>query len=502
MHTLMTNSLNFNDFFSSLYTVNVRCTQTDLIIRYSPRNFFQGRIYAENHPECGVTGSTHGPTFLNMQIGTEPSEQKCGISRAFDYESANRTLIFVYIIIQQNPLVQMQSDRYIKVGCISQFNRIGSSTMPDVSLETSVAFNGKDYDGTGSLVIDKNFECPKLNIYIVDPFTDEVIKEARIGQILKFVIAMESQFDHYDLRAINLTASSEFDRLELINPSGCPVSPSIFPALQPEKTFTSRRLSTKFKAFKFATSPQVKFTVIIQFCHGNCIPINCGYGIISYGRKKRDTNAAIVNKSPSPALDKIIFPDETTSASPLDPIKFPEPPSPERLIGVRTDTFGNPQGVQQYFGGLKDNENEVPVEEDVITIPLDVILNVLEPDASDGSDRFVVGENDQILVGSLCKWIKKCFNKKNSKCFFSASSSSNFCLDESLIIAIIIFWLIFQVLIILGCCIMIQRYRKMSVYDDDRSSFNNSSGLFYPDSLDNRHVRWADQRSIHDTYFQ
>lgn len=41
----------------------------------------------------------------------------------------------------------------------------------------------------------------------------------------------------------------------------------------------------------------------------------------------------------------------------------------------------------------------------------------------------------------------------------------------------------------------------MSEYDDDRS-INNSSGLFYPDSLDNRHVRWADQRSIHDTYFQ
>jgi hypothetical protein len=49
---------------------------------------------------------------------------------------------------------------------------------------------------------------------------------------------------------------------------------------------------------------------------------------------------------------------------------------------------------------------------------------------------------------------------------------------------------------------MVQRYRKMSSYDDDRSSINNS-GLFYADSLENnRHVRWADQRSIHDTYFQ
>lgn len=386
----------------------MRCTQTDMIIRYSPRNFFQGRIYTENHPEeCGVSGSSHGPSFLQLPIGTPASEQKCGISRAFDFESPNRTLIFAYIIIQQNPLVQMQSDRYIKVGCISQFNRIVSPSMPDVSLETSMAFNGKDYDGTGSLVIDKNFECPKLNIFILDPFTDEIIKEARIGQILKFVISMDS--DHYDLRAINLTATSEYDRLELINAFGCPVNPSIFPALQPEKAFASRRLVTKFKAFKFATSAQVKFTVIIQFCHGDCVPINCGYGIISHGRKKRDTSTAIVNKSPLKPLEKIIFPDETSSTTPapLEPVKFPEPPSPEKLIGVRMDSFGNPQGVQQYFGGIRDNDNEVPDDEisksDVITIPLDITLKVLEPDAADGNDRFIIGENDQILVGSLCK---------------------------------------------------------------------------------------------------
>lgn len=49
-------------------------------------------------------------------------------------------------------------------------------------------------------------------------------------------------------------------------------------------------------------------------------------------------------------------------------------------------------------------------------------------------------------------------------------------------------------LIIVGCCIMMQRYRKMD--NDDTRSFNNS------DSLENRHVRWADQRSLHDNYFQ
>jgi hypothetical protein len=363
-----------------------------MIVRYNPRNYFQGRIYAENHPEdCAVAGSNHGPTFLTLPV----DPQRCGVNRAFDFESPNRTLIYVYIIIQQNPLVQMQSDRYIKVGCISYIK-----SMSDISLETSMAFNKKDFEGEGTLVIDRGFECPILNIYIVDPLTERLITEARIGQTLKFIISMESHFEHYDFRAINLTATSPYDHLDLINSYGCPIDNAIFPALQPEKTKNSRRLMTKFKAFKFANSPQIKFNVVIQFCYQNCILKNCGYGIVSQGRKKRQLSAEIVNKSPTqPQLDRIIFPDEST-ASPsttLEPVKFPEPP--QKLVNIRTDTFGNPLGIQQYFG----NENELPNNDmsknKIVTVPLDIILNVIETSTDDGG--YVIGENDQILVGSL-----------------------------------------------------------------------------------------------------
>jgi hypothetical protein len=132
-------------------TVNVRCTQNEMIIRYQPRQYFQGRIYTENHAdECGTIGSNFGPTFLTLPLGSSVKEQRCGIHRAFDYETPNRTLVFTYIIIQTNPLVMMQSDRYIKVGCISRFNRTSGSGLPDyVSLETSMEFNNKNYDGMG-----------------------------------------------------------------------------------------------------------------------------------------------------------------------------------------------------------------------------------------------------------------------------------------------------------------------------------------------------------------
>lgn len=399
-------------------TVNVRCTHTEMIIRYNPRNYFQGRMYAENHPEdCAVAGSNHGPTFLTLPI--DLVNQRCGINRAFDYESPNRTLIYVYIIIQQNPLVQMQSDRYIKVGCIANSIRI-----PEISLETSMAFNKNAFEGKlllyfrnisllsispigdGTLVIDRSFEYPMLNIYIVDPLTDEILKEARIGQMLKFIISKETNFDNYDIRAINLTASSGQEHLELINQHGCPINPTIFPALQPEKTEIYRRLVTKFKAFKFVSSPKIKFSVAIQFCYENCAPRNCGNGIISEGRKKRESSAGIVNKSPSPLLDRIIFPDESTalplkSSPTLEPIKFPE--TPEKLVSIRTDTLGNPQGIQQYFGNENDfPNNEIP-KTNIVAVPLDITLNILEPKFNDDDTRFVFGENDQILVGNLGK---------------------------------------------------------------------------------------------------
>jgi hypothetical protein len=35
----------------------------------------------------------------------------------------------------------------------------------------------------------------------------------------------------------------------------------------------------------------------------------------------------------------------------------------------------------------------------IVTVPLDIILNVIETSTDDGG--YVIGENDQILVGSL-----------------------------------------------------------------------------------------------------
>lgn len=437
-----------------------------MIIRYQPRQYFQGRIYTDHHAdECGTSGSHFGPTFLTLPLGSSTKEQRCGVHRAFDFETPNRTLIFTYIIIQNNPLVMMQSDRYIKVGCISRYSRTGGSGVPDtVSLEASVDFSGnKDYEGFGSLVIDDGGDIPHLSMYILDPVEDVPIKEAKIGQVLKFVISMDSQINDFDLRAINLTATTDLDNsLELIGSTGCPKNAAIFPAFQHETTPTAKRLVTKFKAFKFASSTQIRFNVMIQFCHKTCKPFNCGYGIVSYGKKRRRRAAKPLDVIESSTFGKISFPGEvnvvesrddssnsmnndaesindevevflpttlTTKVQPTTisssksepaatesteksipgPIKFPGPVSFERIVqpsvGIRLDNFGNPQGIQQYLtdgSRVADNEVTESRSEKIVTIPLDITINIFDSGLyENGTDRLIVGDNDKINVAGL-----------------------------------------------------------------------------------------------------
>lgn len=403
-----------------------------MMITYKPRQYFQGRLYADKHSdECGVSGSNYGPTILNLPIGSQIKESRCGIHRAFDYEYPNRTLIFTHIIIQNNPLVQMQGDRYIKIGCISSMNRSSNGGLPDfISLEASVAFNGhKDYEGVGSLVFDSAGDLPKVSVFIVDASDDQPIRDAKIGQLLKLVISLDSKTDIYDFRAINLTASSETDRLDLIGSSGCPMNLGIFSELQKEQKGSSRQIYTKFKAFKFSSSTQMKFNVMIQFCYKICMPTNCGYNVVSNGRKRRNIEQRKGGIVTPPVINPIRFPDdpelriETTTAAPLKPIIFPGPVENNRhlfeyaLEEVQSEKVKK-QGVEHYFGEIKqsiedqnDQENEVQVKEldpkinevkmsDILTIPLGITLNIVEAEIN-GTDRLVVGENDQLWVAGF-----------------------------------------------------------------------------------------------------
>ena len=69
-------------------------------------------------------------------------------------------------------------------------------------------------------------------------------------------------------------------------------------------------------------------------------------------------------------------------------------------------------------------------------------------------------------------------------------------MDQSLLVAVLIFWTIFQVIILFGCCILVRKYKRYVDVEDDRSSLQRIDHNLYPDDdILDRRVRWADQTS-------
>lgn len=79
----------------------------------------------------------------------------------------------------------------------------------------------------------------------------------------------------YDIWASHLVAMTERndESIFLLDDHGCPTNLNVFPALRKIVTNTTRRLVANFQAFKFAASPVVRFSVLVQFCQRECPPV-------------------------------------------------------------------------------------------------------------------------------------------------------------------------------------------------------------------------------------
>lgn len=78
--------------------------------------------------------------------------------------------------------------------------------------------------------------------------------------------------DSFDISAghlIAMTPNSE-DSILLLDDRGCPTNVNVFPALTKTSENSVKRLSAVFQAFKFSTSPIIRFSVMVMFCQYEC----------------------------------------------------------------------------------------------------------------------------------------------------------------------------------------------------------------------------------------
>ncbi|XP_057669969.1 uncharacterized protein LOC130902128 [Diorhabda carinulata] len=95
------------------------------------------------------------------------------------------------------------------------------------------------------------------------------------------------------------------------------------------------------------------------------------------------------------------------------------------------------------------------------------------------SDRLVIGDNKILVAGY-------------------DFATNEVCLDYSLVIALIILWILVQLFFIIGCIVLVRRYKRYYQHECTRQSLEELHKNFGlgTSNLDNRRVHWADNENI------
>ncbi|KAH8251861.1 hypothetical protein KR038_009828 [Drosophila bunnanda] len=443
--------------------VRVFCTREEMSIRYNPKDWFVGKMYASMHSkDCLARGTGNGSVLLSLQIGSEVKENRCGILRAYEMTQAyQRTFISALVVIQNNPNVQTQGDRLIKVGCIQSnaTTSLGVSVRDSsvdatehvpsaIALESSLEYAEHMFPHEGVVLYNSSsgpYPQPTISLQIVDLSHQHETNDVQIGQNLELQIVAEYSQDQMaehlelqlaplpDFRATSLVAktSDNENYVLLIDERGCPTDASVFPALERVHSATRSMLRARFHAFKFSGTSNVSFDVKIRFCVERCSPSNCASG--SWQRKRRQASTNQSERRPEELrVQNPVYISTVMDVAPQEPGK------------------ANGTGVQEE-------------------LPLNYNIRVHGPDQSN-ANSYMYGERGVLLIAGIDDQLHL----------------DNVCINQSLLIALFIFWLICQVALLFGCGMVLQRYRRLAKLEDERRRLHE-------EYLEARRVHWADQ---------
>ena len=243
------------------------------------------------------------------------------------------------VVVQHHPVLQRRGDKAVQLYCYFTTQDKLVTNSYDVLADT---VDGGIGISTPSTVVNATAASPGVRLRIVTENGEE-ISGTRLGERLVLTIELD-QDSLFGIFAKNLRAISgdNVDSIQLLDDRGCPSDPTIFGGLA--KLENSNNLRGTFEAFKFSESSVVRFEVSVQFCVGDCKPVDCGNGIQSYGRRRREAGA-MATAAP--------YPD--TSSATLPTINNQLQPFASKLV------YDSSLG-QEVIEGVSDLSKEIYVE--------------------------------------------------------------------------------------------------------------------------------------------
>lgn len=490
--------------------VNVVCDGDTMIVRYLPEQYFVGKLYvkAASRKNCSQQ-STDDLGLLRIPIGNETRENSCGIVRAYQLTTTttspapppayNRTLISATIVIQNHPSVQSQGDRLIKVGCIINGSDQGSgadrqSKVLDV-VEAEIQVAGLDVPIIGPRAL-------RPTVQLVDLDNNIESKVVEVGQNLQLRVFYADDRG-YDLEVVNLKASSpNGQELYLLDYKGCPVDEGLFPEMIFTDIGGAFTLVGQFVAFKFAESAYVDLSMTVRSCYKTCPVRNCkrlqkrqAIGPVVFPEANVDSSSTL---SPvSFPLPTIVFPNNTNKYM-MDKQLVDEegagPPeslhnSIENVVYQRViSSFDEP--FDEKIRKLADTNN-VEIKElfrnfsKIIEYPITMRIQVYSSSANDNlsPESLIYGENSFPLDQE-----EETIDENTTR----TQTSNTICVDQTFILCLLLFFGILVVVLVIGCALMLFRYKRKLQLEEDRNSLQRFQYGFEPfDSL-SRRVHWAD----------
>ncbi|XP_037298105.1 uncharacterized protein LOC115445400 isoform X2 [Manduca sexta] len=270
--------------------ISVECQGTELLVTYRPRGVFRGIMYVPGRGDrCSATPN-NGVVKLSL-----PMYGDCDVNFAYGISNGpngiiNRTMAYVMVMIQNNPIIQTAGDRWVRVGCSP-----GARTPTHINATLAVKETGRSASSmeadraaaaAGASAVYGASAAP-LSMYVVRAGDGRGAGAVSLGEPL--YLRVETT-DEAEIEAYHLVASSRLgdSSVLLLDSKGCPTGQVDFPQFTRSYLGGTQRLSALFKAFRFPTSHVVRFALMIRFCENKCKQVNCGNR--NRDRVARETN--------------------------------------------------------------------------------------------------------------------------------------------------------------------------------------------------------------------